>query len=53
MEARLHPEKFLGREIGDAHVIRTSPFIPDGIPVSGCIYEVETGKRQTVVSATS
>jgi carbonic anhydrase len=128
MDARLHPEKFLGLEIGDAHVIRNaggrasddairsliissqllgtqefavihhtdcgmltftnddlrakladagdasgidflpfsdneaavredvekirnSPFIPDGIPVSGYIYEVETGRLQTVVTA--
>ena len=127
MDARLHPEKFLGLEIGDAHVIRNAggrasddairsliissqllgtkefavihhtdcgmltftnddlraklagagdasgidflpfsdneaavredverirntPFIPDGIPISGYIYEVETGQLQTVVT---
>jgi carbonic anhydrase len=128
MDARLHPEKFLGLEIGDAHVIRNaggrasddairsliissqllgtkefavihhtdcgmltfsnddlrakladagdasgidflpfsdlagsvrddvetirnSPFIPDGIPVSGYIYDVATGRLETVVPA--
>lgn len=128
MDARLHPEKFLGLEVGDAHVIRNAggrvsddalrsliisshllgtkeyavihhtdcgmltftnevlrdkladrgdasaidflpfsdneasvredvatirnnPFIPDGIPVSGYIYEVETGRLRTVVPA--
>lgn len=35
----------------DVEKIRNSPFIPDGIPVSGYIYEVETGKLQTVVTA--
>jgi carbonic anhydrase len=35
----------------DVEKIRSSPFIPDGIPVSGYIYEVETGRLQTVVTA--
>ncbi len=129
MDARLHPAKFLGLEIGDAHVIRnaggrasddavrsliissqllgtrefavihhtdcgmltftnddlrskladagdasgidflsfadneasvredvekikSSPFIPDDIPVSGYIYDVETGQLRTVVAPT-
>ena len=126
MDARLHPEKFLGLEIGDAHVIRNAggrasddairsliisshllgtqefavihhtdcgmltftndtmveklgdeagsidfltfsdneasvredvdrirqhPLIPDGIPVSGYIYDVKTGTLQEVVGA--
>ncbi len=128
MDARLHPEKFLGLEVGDAHVIRiaggrasddalrsliisnhllgtkehavvhhtdcgmatftneelreklaevgdasgidflpfsdneesvredverirNSPLLPDGVPVSGYIYDVSTGAMQTVVSA--
>ncbi len=128
MDARLHPEKFLGLEVGDAHVIRnaggrasddalrsliisshllgteeyavihhtdcgmltftndvlrekladrgdasgidflpfsdneaavredvekirSSPFIPDGISVSGYIYDVNTGQLATVVTA--
>jgi len=37
----------------DVERIRSSPFIPDGIPVSGYIYEVETGKLRTVVAADS
>jgi carbonic anhydrase len=126
MDARLHPAKFLGLELGDAHVIRNaggrasddairsliisaqllgtkefavihhtdcgmltftnedmvsklgdeagaidflpfsdnegsvrddveriknSPLIPDGIPVSGYIYDVKSGALQTVVAA--
>ena len=35
----------------DVEKIRNSPFIPDGIPVSGYIYEIETGKLETVVPA--
>ncbi len=35
----------------DVEAIRTSPFIPDGVPVSGYIYDVNTGALQTVVSA--
>jgi carbonic anhydrase len=35
----------------DVETIRNSPFIPDGIPVSGYIYDVHTGALQTVVSA--
>ena len=34
----------------DVEKIRSSPFIPEGIPVSGYIYEVETGRLQTVVT---
>jgi carbonic anhydrase len=37
----------------DVEKIRSSPFIPDGIPVSGYIYDVETGALQTVVEAGS
>jgi len=130
MDARLHPEKFLGLQIGDAHIIRNaggvasddairslaisthllgtkefgvvhhtdcgmltftnddmhaklkeelgvdasdidflpfpdleqsvrddvqkikdSPLLPDGIPVSGYVYEVETGKLREIVPA--
>ncbi len=35
----------------DVDAIRNSPFIPDGIGVSGYIYDVETGALQTVVTA--
>ena len=35
----------------DVEKIRSSPFIPDGIAVSGYIYEVETGQLRTVVAA--
>ncbi len=35
----------------DVETIRNSPFIPDGISVSGYIYDVNTGALQTVVSA--
>ena len=33
----------------DVERIRNSPFLPDGVTVSGCIYEVETGPVRTVV----
>ena len=35
----------------DVEKIRSSPFIPDGVPVSGYIYDVKTGALQTVVKA--
>jgi carbonic anhydrase len=35
----------------DVEKIRNSPLIPDGIPVSGYIYDVNTGALQTVVGA--
>jgi len=35
----------------DVEAIRNSPFIPDGSPVSGYIYDVTTGALQTVVTA--
>jgi len=35
----------------DVEKIRNSPFIPDGIAVSGYIYDVNTGELQTVVTA--
>lgn len=34
----------------DVETIRNSPLIPDGIPVSGYIYDVKTGALETVVS---
>ncbi len=33
----------------DVEKIRSSPFMPDGVTVSGYIYDVETGRLQTVV----
>ena len=33
----------------DVESIKSSPFLPEDITVSGYIYEVETGKLQTVV----
>lgn len=35
----------------DVEAIRNNPFIPDGIPVPGYIYDVATGELQTVVTA--
>ncbi len=35
----------------DIDTIRNSPFISDDIPVSGYIYEVETGTLRTVIAA--
>ena len=35
----------------DVEKIRNSPFIPDGVAVSGYIYDVSTGALQTVVPA--
>ena len=35
----------------DVEKIRSSPFIPEGITVSGYLYEVETGRLRTVVPA--
>ncbi len=34
----------------DVETIRSSPFIPDGMPVSGHVYEVETGEVRAVVT---
>lgn len=34
----------------DVETIRSSPFIPDGMPVSGYVYEVETGGVRAVVT---
>ena len=36
----------------DVEKIRSSPFIPEGTLVSGHIYDVHTGKVQTVVPPT-
>ena len=33
----------------DVHRIRSSPYVPDSIPVSGLIYDVKTGKLEHVV----
>lgn len=33
----------------DVHRIRSSPFVPDSIPVSGLIYDVKTGKLEHLV----
>ena len=40
-------------ENGEAFVrkIKESPLLPDGVPVSGYVYEVETGKLREVVPA--
>jgi len=35
----------------DVEKIRSSPFIPDGISVSGYIYDVNTGQLATIVTA--
>jgi carbonic anhydrase len=35
----------------DVETIRNSPFIPEGVTVSGYINDVNTGARQTVVEA--
>ena len=37
----------------DVAAIRSSPFIPADIPVSGYIYDVRTGELETVVAAGS
>ena len=34
----------------DVEKIKSSPFLPEDVTVSGYIYEVETGKLQTVVA---
>lgn len=36
---------------GDVELLRHSPFLPKGTPVSGYIYDVKTGKLETVVAA--
>jgi carbonic anhydrase len=36
---------------GDVQKIRSSPFLPAGLPVVGCIYDVETGGIEVVVTA--
>jgi len=35
----------------DVQKIKDSPLLPDGIPVSGYVYEVETGKLREIVPA--
>jgi len=35
----------------DVATIRNSPFIPDAIPVSGYVYDVHTGRMETIVTA--
>jgi carbonic anhydrase len=37
----------------DVRRIRESPFIPDDIPVSGCVYDVRTGRLKEVVGPTA
>jgi carbonic anhydrase len=34
----------------DVQILRSSPLIPDDIPISGAIYDVRTGQLKTVVS---
>jgi carbonic anhydrase len=76
MGPRLHPERVLSLEVGDASVIRNAgatdflpfsdldasvrddvdtirsyPLVPDGMPVPGYVYEVETGRLRSVVTS--
>jgi carbonic anhydrase len=36
----------------DVQRIRSSPYLPDGLPVVGCRYDVSTGRVEVVVPAT-
>jgi len=57
IDARINPAKALGLEIGDAHVIsdveqiRNLKALPEGLSVSGHIYDVRSGTIQEVVPA--
>ncbi len=35
----------------DVQRIRSSPYLPDGLPVVGCTYDVSTGRVEVVVAA--
>jgi carbonic anhydrase len=36
---------------GDVQKIRSSPYLPAGLPVLGCVYDVDTGRLEVAVPA--
>ena len=34
---------------GDVQKVRSSPYLPVGLPVLGCVYDVRTGRLEVVV----
>ncbi len=36
---------------GDVQRVRSSPYLPRGLPVAGCVYDVGTGRVEVVVPA--